>query len=87
MTCKKNCKCKECEMLDEQSFVTIVDDSNSLNQHRISVRAIHCNQYGHYALRDEHKKLKGGGRWKDDLIYTSEEKDVEFNGYQLIIKE
>lgn len=87
MKCKKNCNCKECEMLDEKSMVSIVDDTNPFNQHQISIKAIHCNNYGGYALPNEYKKLKEGGRWKDDLIYTSEEKDVEFNGYQLIIKE
>lgn len=87
MKCKKTCNCKECEMLDEKNVVSIIDDTNPFNQHQINIKAIHCNNYGGYALPNEYKKLKEGGRWKDDLIYTSDDKDVEFNGYQLIIKE
>lgn len=84
MNCPKKCNCLECEMLEQNHIITLIDDTNPFNQKRLSVNGFKCNytakcDFDIYALKQS--------GFNDDLLFTSQNKIVTdyMKAYQKVI--
>lgn len=75
MTCNKKCSCHNCELLQENHYITVIDDRYPFNQKRYSFNGFKCGYTGKCAIKLIDLKKRG---FIDDLIFTSEDK-VDIN--------
>lgn len=68
MSCNKMCKCIDCEMMDWEHSITIVDDRNPFNEQRKELRCFKCRNNGQIALRLENLK---NSEIRNDLLFLS----------------
>lgn len=69
MSCNKKCNCTNCELLQRDHYITVIDDNNPFNQRRHSFKGFKCGYTGKCAIRLMDLKKHG---FIDDLIFTSE---------------
>lgn len=68
MSCNKMCKCIDCEMMDWEHSITIVDDRNPFNTITIEQRCFKCRNNGQIALRLNDLK---NSEIRNDLFFLS----------------
>lgn len=68
MSCNKVCKCIDCEMMDWEHSITIVDDKNPFNEQRRELQCFKCRNNGQIALRLENLK---NSEIRSDLLFLS----------------